>query len=310
MAKLEREELELARELLELEQAQSRAALANDETWAERLLDTETTEPCTSTTMPFSPEPAAEDIAEPEQAASEAPGDDIALSNTAPNPPQPTEHLELSLADPEQARPEAAPPVPAGPAPASQLRARDKPERDALLFELEDEPLQLDWEARRRPWGRWLGWGALNLLALLALAGQYALYNLDELARQDQYRPWLERLCPVIGCELPSRVDIEQIRSSNLVVRSHPDFTGALVVDAIIYNRAPFTQPFPLLEIRFTDITGQVLASRTFKPGEYLSGELAGQRQMPSQTPIHIALDILDPGTRAVSYSLAFHSPE
>jgi hypothetical protein len=182
--------------------------------------------------------------------------------------------------------------------------------RGERLFELDDEPLQLDWQARRRPWGRWLGWGLLNLIALLGLAAQYAAYNFDELARQDEYRPWLEKICPAIGCELPPRVDISQIKSSNLVVRSHPDFAGALVVDAIIYNRAPFAQPFPLLEVRFADIQGQTLARRTFKPGEYLSGELAGQREMPSQIPIHIALDILDPGITAVNYSLAFRSPD
>lgn len=298
LAKLEREELELARELLQLEQAQPRATQEDDESWAERLLGAETEQ--SSTRAAASPEPAGAALPEPESdAVHDDTGDD--------DQPQPTERREPSLDAPEQAEAEATslPVVVTAPA-----HVRDREERDAPLFELEDEPLQLDWEARRRPWGRWLGWGLLNLLALLALAGQYVFYNLDELARQGQYRPWLERLCPAVGCELPSRVDIEQIRSSNLVVRSHPDFTGALVVDAIIYNRAPFAQPFPLLEIRFTDITGQVLASRTFKPGEYLSGELAGQRQMPSQIPIHIALDILDPGTRAVSYSLAFHSPE
>jgi hypothetical protein len=109
---------------------------------------------------------------------------------------------------------------------------------------------------------------------------------------------------------LPSKVDITQVKSSNLVVRSHPEFSGALVVDAILYNRAPFSQPFPLLEMRFADINGQLLASRRFKPSEYLAGELAGKAEMPPQTPIHIALDILDPGTQAVNYSLSFHSPE
>lgn len=83
------------------------------------------------------------------------------------------------------------------------------------------------------------------------------------------------------------------------MVRSHPDFNGALIVDAIIYNRAPFTQPFPLLELRFADLNGQLIASRRFKPAEYLSGELAGKGEMPSQVPIHIALDILDPGPKA-----------
>lgn len=183
--------------------------------------------------------------------------------------------------------------------------------REERLFELDDEPLQLDW---RQPqgiaWGRVFGWGLLNLLAAGGLLAQYAAYNFDELARQDRYRPWFEQLCPSIGCALPSKVDIGQIRSSNLVVRSHPEFSGALIVDAILYNRAPFAQPFPLLEMRFADLGGQLVASRRFKPSEYLAGELAGQSEMPPQTPIHISLDILDPGPRAVNYSLSFHSPE
>ncbi|MBD9501363.1 DUF3426 domain-containing protein [Pseudomonas sp. BGr12] len=178
------------------------------------------------------------------------------------------------------------------------------------LNDLSDEPLQLDWQKPKSRWGRRLFWLLLVLLALAGLAGQYIAYHFDELARQDQYRPWFAQACPELGCTLPSKVDVEQIRSSNLVVRSHPDFSGALVVDAIIYNRANFSQPFPLLEMRFADLNGQLIASRRFKPSEYLSGELAGQSEMPPQTPIHISLDILDPGPKAVNYSLSFHSPE
>ncbi|MDH1072347.1 zinc-ribbon domain-containing protein [Pseudomonas nitroreducens] len=178
------------------------------------------------------------------------------------------------------------------------------------LHDLSDEPLQLDWQKPKSRWGLRLLWLLLVLLALAGLAGQYIAYHFDELARQDQYRPWFAQACPELGCTLPSKVDVEQIRSSNLVVRSHPDFSGALVVDAIIYNRANFSQPFPLLEMRFADLNGQLIASRRFKPSEYLSGELAGQSEMPPQTPIHISLDILDPGPKAVNYSLSFHSPE
>jgi hypothetical protein len=200
----------------------------------------------------------------------------------------------------------------AEPHPSERISARSEPGlRDEHLYELLDEPLQLDdWQPPRKPWGRWLGWGLLNLLAATALIGQHIHYNFDELARQDQYRPWFEQLCPVIGCNLPSKVDINQIKSSNLVVRSHPEFSGALIVDAILYNRAPFAQPFPLLEMRFADINGRLLASRRFKPSEYLAGELAGQAEMPPQTPIHVSLDILDPGAHAVNYSLSFHSQE
>ena len=194
---------------------------------------------------------------------------------------------------------------------ANGKRGRNEPAlRDRALHDLMDDPLQLAWQKPKPRWGRRLLWLLLALIALGALAGQYVWYHFDELARQDQYRPWFEQLCPQVGCKVPSKVDIKLLKSSNLVVRSHPEFQGALVVDAIIYNRASFSQPFPLLELRFADTSGQLIASRRFKPGEYLSGELAGKDEMPPQTPIHIALDILDPGPKAVNYSLSFRSPE
>lgn len=190
---------------------------------------------------------------------------------------------------------------------------RDRTEpgvREQALLDLTDDPLQLEWQRPKSRWGRKLTWTLLTLIALAGLAGQYVWYHFDELARQDQYRPWFQMICPQIDCKVPSKVDINQLKSSNLVVRSHPEFKGALVVDAIIYNRAPFSQPFPLLELRFADTSGQLIASRRFKPAEYLSGEIAGKEEMPPQTPIHIALDILDPGAKAVNYSLSFRSPE
>ncbi|WP_367598728.1 DUF3426 domain-containing protein [Pseudomonas fulva] len=186
----------------------------------------------------------------------------------------------------------------------------ERPRRKEPLVDVVDDPLQLGWEKPAPAWGKRLLWGGLTLIAAAMLALQYVWFHFDELSRQDQYRPLFEQVCPVVGCQVPSRVDVNRIKSSNLVVRSHPDFKGALIVDAIIYNRAPFAQPFPLLELRFSDLNGQLIASRRFKPAEYLSGELAGRGEMPSQTPIHIALDILDPGQRAVNYSLSFRSPE
>lgn len=329
LAKLEQEEQRLSRDLLgpgAPARKEAQAEPQHDEGWAEALLDAEEPAPSMTADADAEPEPdfelRAEPIAEP-------------VSRTPAEPPRPTPaprtepHLSMDLVedepgpdfslgsarddepddlhddfDDEQDEPQLA--EQAGP----QHQRSEPGLRDDGLLALSDEPLQLDWQERKRPWGRWIGWTLLNLVAALALAGQYIWYHFDELARQDQYRPWFQQICPEIGCQLPSKVDVNLIKSSNLVVRSHPEFSGALVVDAILYNRAAFSQPFPLLELRFADIKGQLLASRRFKPGEYLSGELAGQTEMPPQTPIHISLDILDPGTKAVNYSLSFHSPE
>jgi hypothetical protein len=75
------------------------------------------------------------------------------------------------------------------------------------------------------------------------------------------------------------------------------------MVDTILLNRAPFEQPFPDLVLTFSDIHGQTLAARRFTPREYLAGELAGQTSMPSNQPIHLSLEIVDPGPDAVNYS-------
>jgi predicted Zn finger-like uncharacterized protein len=190
-------------------------------------------------------------------------------------------------------------------------RGRNEPGlRDEALRDLMDDPLQLDWQKPKPRWGRRILLLLLVLIALGALAGQYVWYHFEELARQEQYRTLFQEICPQVGCKVPAKVDIKLLKSSNLVVRSHPEFQGALVVDAIIYNRASFPQPFPVLELKFADAGGQSVANRRFKPAEYLSGELAGKDEMPPQTPIHIALDVLDPGTKAVNYSLSFRSPE
>lgn len=184
---------------------------------------------------------------------------------------------------------------------------RQEPIISPMLWPELDEALLETPPARRRQ-RPWL-WGTLCVLALLALPAQFIYYNFDALARDQHSRPLLENLCFLAQCELPARVDISRIRSANLLVRQHPEFPNALAIDVILYNRADFEQPFPVLQMHFTDAGGRNVASRRFRPEEYLSGELAGVRLMPPQTPIHVALDMLDPGPQASGYSLEFASP-
>ncbi|MEK1940998.1 MAG: DUF3426 domain-containing protein [Pseudomonas sp.] len=339
LAKLEQQELQLSQEFLSLAPAMTakddflkgpdRIDDRHDEAWAEALLKKETAPKTSNDGIPAPapsvappppvfrprPEPAAPAISEPLPADNE-PKLGSGRIDDSEDDLEPAFKLSADRDHDHPAHDDDEDQHEHERDNFSAVKDLNKPGRaepalrDDSLFHLADDPLQLDWQEQRKPWGRWIGWGLLNLIGAAALVTQYVAYHFDELARQDQYRPWFEELCPNIGCSLPSKVEISLIKSSNLVVRSHPDFNGALVVDAIIYNRATFAQPFPLLEIRFADLNGQLLASRRFKPSEYLAGELAGQAEMPPQTPIHISLDILDPGNKAVNYSLSFHSPE
>jgi len=189
---------------------------------------------------------------------------------------------------------------------------RKSPLRRPLLEEDEDLAAPFEEEEktpfageRLSPARKQLLWVSGCLLALLLLFGQYLFFRFDALSQQPSYRPLLGGLCSVIGCTLPGRSDIRQIRSSNLVVHSHPELAGALVVDVILYNSAAFAQPFPLLELEFSNLAGRPIAKRRFTPLQYLAGEMQGKLQMPPQIPIHIALEIADPGAEAVNYSLS-----
>ena len=103
------------------------------------------------------------------------------------------------------------------------------------------------------------------------------------------------------------RRSVRELQSRKLAVRSHPDKADALLVDALIINEAAFEQPFPVIELQFMDIQQQLVGSYRLEPSAYLDGELAGSTAlMAVRTPIHIDIDIPDPGPKAVNYQLQF----
>ena len=149
-------------------------------------------------------------------------------------------------------------------------------------------------------------WGLLMVLLLLALGGQYVYFNFDSISRNATLRPYIEQYCPLIGCEAASQSDVASIVGTNLVVRSHPFEKNALVIDVIIKNQAKFEQPYPDVQLNFEDINGEAVASRRFAPAEYISDKTIPLDSMPSDTPIHLTLEIEDPGRDAVNYELLF----
>ncbi len=252
-----------------------------DESWAEALLEELEDDDEPAPASPSTPGPATF-----------APRDEQATSKPAKTKPQP-----------QPAKP-----------------ARRQQQDDSLfggldLFgdDLNDEPVTIASKPvrerdlpfqRQRDWQSLFKWTALAALAIVVLIAQYAYFNFDHLARTPQWRPAYAQACEALGCRLPSRTDISKLRGANLVVRSHPEYNNALIVDAILFNEARYPQPFPDLELRFSALDGKPLASRRFQPREYLQGDLSNLESMPLNTPLHISLEIVDPGDNAVNYNL------
>ncbi len=182
------------------------------------------------------------------------------------------EHIELVTAQPE-------PPA--------------QPEVHAAVFE-EEKP------------GRGLGTWLIVLLALTALPAQVLWFQYDDWVKDDTMRPVYGYLCDLLDCELPVRTDVSLIVAKNSVLRDHPDEPGGLIYDALLVNRASFAQPYPFVELTLTTMNGRVVATRRFKPTEYLAGEATNAQRMQPLTPVHISLALKDPGEAPLNFRIRF----
>lgn len=115
--------------------------------------------------------------------------------------------------------------------------------------------------------------------------------------------------CSWINCSLPVYSNIDEIRSDNLAIRSHPQLENGLLVNVAFRNTANFPQPFPVLILSFNSPTNDIVALREFAPLEYLDSALQSIDLMPVMSPVQVDMEIIDPGPGASNYTLAFRSP-
>lgn len=148
--------------------------------------------------------------------------------------------------------------------------------------------------------------GVAIIFLAVVLAAQWVFFNRAELARDRNWRPYLVEFCKHMQCSLPQQVDLSQIELVNRDVRQHPSVDEALLVIATLSNQADFTQPYPVLEVSFTDPGGNPVAMRRFRPQEYVDDAFAIGDGMPPGEPVSIMLEIQDPGESAVSYQFGF----
>lgn len=149
-------------------------------------------------------------------------------------------------------------------------------------------------------------WLLILILSLILLAAQHLYFNFSTLALEHNYRPWYEKACTLLGCQLPDQKDIRLMKAQKLIVRTHPEKAHYLMIDAIILNTAPYAQAFPNIQLSFSDIQSTQVISEIFPPEIWKNDALKKLDKMPSNTPIQISLEMKDPGAHVPNYQIHF----
>lgn len=180
-------------------------------------------------------------------------------------------------------------------------------ERQGDLFEPpEVDPASIPTFAR--PTGPYVhastGWWLVSAFLGLALGVQIFFEHRYQWAELPSWRSTYERACDWLGCSLPVW---RQPNAWTLLTRDispHPSSGDALLVTATLRNDAEWPQPAPVVELALTDIDGQTIALRRFRPSEYLSDSTV-KKFAPGQSVL-LRLELIDPDKTALAYSFEF----
>lgn len=150
-------------------------------------------------------------------------------------------------------------------------------------------------------------WSFGIVLLVLVIAIQVAWFNRDFLLEKyPEIKPWAQQICDRLQCELIRHYSTSNIKLLNRDVRLHPHYSDTLLVNASMANRATKVQPYPKIQFSLFDTNGKMIASRIFKPAEYLDNSIDIKSGMPSNQPVHFVLEITGPVDDAVSFEFGF----
>lgn len=146
------------------------------------------------------------------------------------------------------------------------------------------------------------------ILILLTLSfSQLAYFRAHELVKLiPSTAPYLETYCEKVDCHYSGPLNIKQIQLISRDVRLHPKEKKALLISAAMINNAAFSQPYPKIHIRLSDISGNIIAERIFNAKTYLGKLNSPFLLMQSKTPVHINFEVVDPGRDAINFEFKF----
>ncbi len=127
----------------------------------------------------------------------------------------------------------------------------------------------------------------LAAIALLIVGFGWGISTLwserQTLAWDDTWGSLVHTMCAVAPCDLQQRRDVDAIELLQRDIRPDQNDPNISEFKLMIRNNAAFEQPYPTVEIRFTDTQGNVVSTERHTPDNYLSEELKESLMPPNQ---------------------------
>ncbi len=153
---------------------------------------------------------------------------------------------------------------------------------------------------RRLPWAI-----AVAVLLTLLLTLQILIAQRDRLAESSAWRPIISRLCLIAQCRIDAWRQPDAFVPLLQTVAADPARDGVLLVQLSFRNTAERPQPWPQIEVKLTDVDGEALGLRRFRPEDYLNTEQTGDIK-PQQT-VSVEIAIREPAGKADGFAFEFH---
>ena len=153
----------------------------------------------------------------------------------------------------------------------------------------------------------WL-WSGLAAAMLLGLLWQAQTAIASGQVKLPEH-PISEHFCEWFSCaKAAAEVDLNAISLVSRNIRPHPGRDESLIISASMINANESNRKFPALEIKLSDLNGQIVAMRRFIAEEYVPVDVL-RAGFVANTLIPINLEIVSPGENAVAFEIGFVQP-
>lgn len=187
---------------------------------------------------------------------------------------------------------------------------KEQEDSESQAFEISEEEAALlrggGFGARDEARGR-RAWAIAAVVMAVVTVFNLLFVSGEALLAQPAIRSALQDIGAIEAAPEPvyRKLDLLHLASSDM--HSHPTLDETLVLNATIVNRADRDQPFPALQVTLFDAHNQALASRIFKPEEYLPAGSDPKAAMPPGAYLPVIMELIDPGEHAVGFEMKFH---